>query len=447
MEDGLPNCRQCGAVLPSVTFGDVSDYCADCRKQLAPPSVPKHDLIEDLPQISASTNPWLNATSVLLAINCLVFLFMTIRGASPILPDTDQLLRWGANYGPYTLAGQYWRLVTCAFLHIGILHLGLNMWVFWRLGRMLEKLIGAFMLAGVYVLTGVGASLLSLSWNPMRVSAGASGAIFGIVGVLISLLYFAKLEIPQDRMSRLRAYVTRLALYNLFYGLFGHIDNMAHLGGLVTGLVMGFFLARSLAAQTRELFPQVRVLILAGCALLAIFVPVSRAKSYVVELEEGKTAIRNQDYNSAIQHLQRYTRAQDNEPDGHVALAYALYRADRLDEAAHEYQRALQLQPDYPLVQLALAELYQSQGKSKEAVPLFAKSISRVIADSDDYLLYGQALVATEDYHQAESALHKSISLDGKNPQAHLELAKVLRALNRYPEARKEDEQAAAMQK
>jgi membrane associated rhomboid family serine protease/Flp pilus assembly protein TadD len=442
----LPNCRQCGAALPSVTFGDVSDYCADCRKQLASTAEPKHDLIEDLPQISASKHSWLNATTVLLAINCLVFVLMTIRGASPILPDTDQLLRWGANYGPYTLGGQYWRLVTCAFLHIGILHLGLNMWVFWRLGKMLEKLIGAFMVTGVYVLTGIGASLLSLSWNPMRVSAGASGAIFGIVGVLISLLYFAKLDIPQERMSRLRGYVTRLALYNLFYGLFGHVDNMAHLGGLLTGLVIGFFLARSIVAQPQELFRQLRVLILAGCALLVIFVPVARAKSYAVELDRAQTALRNRDYNAAIEHLERYNRAHED-LYGHAALGYAYQSAGRYPEAATEYQHALKLEPDSPAVEVALAEVYQAQGKSSEAVPLFAKSISKAKSDSDDYLSYGQALVATEDYHQAESVLRKAISLDGKNAQSHLELAKVLRALNRNPEARKEDEQAAVLQK
>jgi len=403
-------------------------------------------LIDDLPQISSSTHRTLNATNVLLAINCLVFVVMTAKGASPILPSTDHLLRWGANYGPYTLGGQYWRVVTCAFLHIGIIHLALNMWVLWRLGRMLEKLIGAVALVGVYLLTGIGASLMSLSWDPMRVSAGASGAIFGIVGVLISLLFYAKLDIPPDRMSKLRGYVTRLALYNLFYGLLGHIDNMAHLGGLVTGLVIGFFLARSIAAQPNELFRQLRVLVLAGCALLALFVPVAKAKSYVVEYERGKTAIRNRDYNSAIGHFERYTRTHEDAV-GHAMLGYALHNAERYQEAASEYQHALKLEPGYPAVELDLAEVYLQLGDAKQAVPLFAKSISRATPDPDHYLAYGQALAATEDYRQAESALRKSIALDGKNAQAHVELAKVLRALNRNPEAQKEDEQATSLQK
>ena len=443
----MPNCRQCGATLPSVTFGDASEYCADCRKQLASTPQPQGNLIDDLPQLSTSTHRILNATNVLLGLNCLVFIVMTAKGASPIMPSTDHLLRWGANYGPYTLGGQYWRVVTCAFLHIGIIHLALNMWVFWSLGRMLEKLIGAFMLAGVYVLTGVGASLLSLSWDATRVSAGASGAIFGIVGVLISLFYFAKLDIPAERMSKLRGYVTRLALYNLFYGLLRHIDNMAHLGGLVTGLVIGFFLARSIATQPRELFRQVRVLVLAGCALSLIFVPVARAKSYVVELDRGQTAIRSDDYHSAIPHFERYVRARPDDAYGHFLLGYALHHAERYNEGLSEYQRALQLQPDDPDIEINIAELYVSQGKPEAAVRLFAKNVSRTKLDWEDYFVYGEALAATEDYPQAESVLRKSISLDSKRPQPHLVLGKVLRALHRYPEAREEDERATALEK
>ena len=441
----MSNCRQCGAALPSVSFGDVSDYCTDCRKQAAP--APKHNLIDDLPQISTSTHRWLNATNVLFALNCLVFIAMTARGASPILPDTDDLLRWGADYGPYTLGGQPWRMITSSFLHIGILHLAVNMWVFLRLGRMLKKLIGSFMLVGVYLLTGVGASLLSLSWNPMRVSAGASGSIFGIVGVLISLLFCAKLDIPQDRMSKLRGYVTRLALVNLFYGLFGHIDNMAHLGGLVTGLVLGFFFARSIAAQAQELFRQVRILIVAACALAVIFVPVANAKSSVIEYDRGQSALRNEDYKSAIPHFERYVRARPDEAYGHFLLGYALHHAERYDEGLSEYQRALQLQPDDPDIEINVAELYMSQGKAEPAVRLFAKNISRTKLDWEDYMVYGEALAATEDYRQAESVLRKSVSLDSNRPKPHLMLAKVLRALHRDPEARQEDEQAAALQK
>ncbi len=88
-------------------------------------------------------------------------------------------------------------------------------------------------------MTGVGASLLSLSWDPMRVSAGASGAIFGIAGALITVLYFGKLGLQPESVRKLLGYVVRFAFLNLLFGLQGHIDNMAHLGGLVSGLLIG----------------------------------------------------------------------------------------------------------------------------------------------------------------------------------------------------------------
>ena len=130
------------------------------------------------------------ATYALLAINIVIFVAMVASGISFVTPETGQVLRWGADYGPYTLSGQYWRLITSMFLHFGIIHIFGNMWCLWSLGRLAEKMVGSLSLVGIYLMTGVGASLLSLSWDPMRVSAGASGAIFGIAGALISVLYF-----------------------------------------------------------------------------------------------------------------------------------------------------------------------------------------------------------------------------------------------------------------
>src|SRR5262249_44282731 len=151
------------------------------------------------------------------------------------------------------------------------------------------------------------------------------------------------------------------------------------------------------------------------------------------------------DYNSAIPHFERYVRARPDDGYAHFLLGYALHHAERYEEGLSEYQRALQLEPDNPDVEINVAELYMSQGKPEAAVRLFAKNASRTKLDWDDYLVDGEALAATEDYPQAESALRKSMSLDSKKPQPHIVLAKVLRALHRDPEARKEDEQAVAL--
>lgn len=176
----MPNCRQCGAELQSFSFGEPSPYCKTCRSQLASPTEPKPAEGFALPpQRSIASKPAL-ATYALLAINIVIFIAMLASGVSWIAPEPGQVLRWGADYGPYTLGGQYWRLIASMFLHFGIIHLAGNMWCLWSLGQLTEKLLGSISVLGLYLLTGIGASLLSLSWDPMRVSAGASGAIFGI---------------------------------------------------------------------------------------------------------------------------------------------------------------------------------------------------------------------------------------------------------------------------
>lgn len=122
----MPNCRQCGAALSAMSFGEVSDYRADCGKQVAPAS--KQSLIDDLPQISTLLTAGSMRRVCSLRSTAPCSSVMTASGASPLLPDTDQLIRCGADYGPYTLDGQPWRMITSSFLHVGILHLAVNMW-------------------------------------------------------------------------------------------------------------------------------------------------------------------------------------------------------------------------------------------------------------------------------------------------------------------------------
>ena len=95
------------------------------------------------------------------------------------------VLEWGANFGPKTMDGQWWRLFTSMFLHFGIIHIGFNMWVLWNVGRLVERLVGNFGFALLYVVSGLLGSVASLAWNPTTISAGASGAVFGVVGALI----------------------------------------------------------------------------------------------------------------------------------------------------------------------------------------------------------------------------------------------------------------------
>ncbi len=193
-------------------------------------------------------NRWATApaTYTLVGINCAVYLAMVLRGVSPSNPSVQDLVHWGANFGGYVLAGQWWRLLTAAFVHVGILHLATNMWCLWNLGLLGEPLLGPAGVVAVYVLTGVAGNLLSVAVHPQMVGAGASGAVFGLAGVLILLLKAKLLPVPPEEIRRLRKSVIYFALLNFVIGGTSmflrtaiQIDNMAHLGGFLCGLALG----------------------------------------------------------------------------------------------------------------------------------------------------------------------------------------------------------------
>jgi len=158
-------------------------------------------------------------------------------------------MRWGANNaGAVLYDGQWWRVVTAMFVHVGILHLATNMWCLWNLGLLGEPLVGPMGVFAAYVLSGAAGNLLSigvnLAFRTDSVGAGASGAVFGIAGLLIVLLKSPRLPIPPKELSGLRRYVIYFAAINFVIG-FGslavgsvvRIDNMAHLGGFLGGII------------------------------------------------------------------------------------------------------------------------------------------------------------------------------------------------------------------
>jgi rhomboid protease GluP len=207
------------------------------------------------------------ATYVLVGINCLVFLGMVLNGVSIVAPGTEDLWRWGANNGRSVLYyGQWWRLLTANFVHVGILHLATNMWCLWNLGLLGEPMLGPFGMVAIYVLTGISGNLLSTAvhpgvmGHPDIVGAGASGAVFGLAGVLIMLLNSPLLPVPRAELQRLRKSVIYFAVLNFVIGAGTliartsiQIDNMAHLGGFLSGLAMGVPLVPRIGAP-RGLF-------------------------------------------------------------------------------------------------------------------------------------------------------------------------------------------------
>jgi rhomboid protease GluP len=197
--------------------------------------------------------PWPDPifTVSLIVANVAIFLLMVARGVSFWSTNEQQALQWGANFGPLTINVQFhqlWRLFTANFIHIGFLHLAINMIFLWALGRIAEYFFssGDFLL--LYTFTGICSGLLGVIWQPNATSAGASGAIFGLSGALLVLLFRDALPIEKESREKLLSGVVRFTVLNLFVGgiqnylpgiFHARVDNAGHIGGLLSGMLVG----------------------------------------------------------------------------------------------------------------------------------------------------------------------------------------------------------------
>ncbi|MDP9040323.1 MAG: rhomboid family intramembrane serine protease [Acidobacteriota bacterium] len=229
------------------------------------------------------------ATYLLVAVNCAVYLWMVAHGVSAKDPSDLALLHYGANCPWYVLHGQWFRLVTATFVHVGLLHLVTNMWCLWNLGMLGEPLLGPFGMLAIYLLTGAAGNLLSMAYNGaafhitrdprvlFQVGAGASGAVFGIAGILIVLLSNRRLPFAWQDLQALRRRVVQFAGINLAIGLGANflpigiqIDNLAHIGGFLSGLALGVpLVARMTSGRSRYLRRQ-KLTFAAACFALSL---------------------------------------------------------------------------------------------------------------------------------------------------------------------------------
>jgi rhomboid protease GluP len=283
----MANCITCGRPLPTFSFGARSDVCATCRAsaidaQTGYPgqaTAPRGALVRGKAPI----------TRVLVGINVAVFVAMAASGVSLSDPTGAQLLKWGANWGPLSLGSQPWRMLASNYLHIGFLHILFNMWCLWDLGNLAERIFDGWTYVLTYTLCGLAGSLASLWWHPMVLGAGASGAIFGLAGALITALYLGHLPVPKQAVQRTVRSLLMFAGYNLFFGAVGAgIDNSAHLGGLAAGLLIGAALAKHLTEpiEVRKRWRNA-VLVVAGLVLFIAFTLVRNANRRFIPVEQS----------------------------------------------------------------------------------------------------------------------------------------------------------------
>ena len=222
----------------------------DCRAQLARAMEELREVRQFQTDVSGAEpgrKPY--GTYAVLAACIGVFALQAAMGVNVLAPSIRDLLAWGASYGPQIKAGQWWRLATSMFLHVGLVHLLFNMYAMHIFGRPLERFQGTWRLIAYFLFGGLAGSAASLWWSPLVVSAGASGGLFGMVGAMAAIYVRFWRDLPAILRRGIRSWLVTILFYNAIFLLVPVVDGAAHVGGLVGGFLMGLALARSPKAK------------------------------------------------------------------------------------------------------------------------------------------------------------------------------------------------------
>jgi membrane associated rhomboid family serine protease/Tfp pilus assembly protein PilF len=380
---------------------------------------------EDVAYQRVETAPWLRqqstsmgVTQVVFGANVAVFIAMTLSlGASMLSSPSGQgLVDWGANYGPYTLGGQWWRLLTAVFVHGGLLHIAFNMWCLWDLGRLAESLYGHWTFAILYLICGLFASLASIWWNPGVLSVGASGAIFGIAGALISSFYLGEFSLPRSALSANLRSLLIFAGYNLFFGaVIGHIDNAAHIGGLVIGLILGALIALVAPAQS-DIVRRIGVLLLGAAMVAGGVLWLQHSLGFMVHAQNGVGLLSQGKTDQGIAELRKTVAQRPDFVPGHQALARAYVAKHDYENAAAQMQRVIELRPRDDRAYNELGLIYLEQQAFTQAQNTYLQLLKINPNSVDGHIGLASALSGLHQDAESLAEFQRAAAIDPNFP-------------------------------
>ena len=438
----MANCVKCGRNLPSFSFGKkICSWCV--QHEAAQRGLEPEDAVQRV-----EAPPWLRrqdssnvVTKAIFGINIAVFLGMLFAGVSMLdNPAGQDLVHWGANYGLFTLGGQWWRLVTCVFVHGSLLHIAFNMWCLWDLGSLAESLYGHWTFAVVYLLAGISGSLGSVIWNPNVLSVGASGAIFGIAGALIASFYLGEFSLPRAAVrGTLRSVVTFVG-YNLVFGAMmsrvgGGTAWWLHSRDYIRHMQRGVgFLAENKPDQAiaefqtvlrqRPDYPAARFALARAYASKGDLASAEAEFKRVLELNPGNESsyynlgflyLEEKKLPQARETFQRLLAIKPNSADAHFGLAAVALAEEKYQEAIQEYKTAAQLDPDLEGVYYNLGRAQAKLGLFDDAIASFQKELEKSGDDYDTEIALANAYEAKGLKKEAAETREKAAELRGKH--------------------------------
>ncbi|TCO73624.1 rhomboid family protein [Marinisporobacter balticus] len=278
-------------------------------------------------------------TSIFMALNILYFIYISMSGSTT---DISHIIQFGAKYNPLIADGQYFRLITSMFIHIGVLHLLLNTYALKILGKDVEFMYGSLKFILIYLLAGIFGSLASFLFSN-AVSAGASGAIFGLMG---AYLYFG-IRKPTIFSSRYGMNIITMLILNIVFGLTNsNIDNFAHLGGLMGG----FFTSYALGLKGEKIFKLKQMLfqiLIIIFIITTLFTGVNiHQQSWEYHLHKGVNYLKEKDFEHAELQFEEGLKKNENISEFYFYLAYSHYQQGNRDTAIQYLKKTLSIDPN-----------------------------------------------------------------------------------------------------
>jgi len=392
----MAKCIRCGRQLTAFSLRKICPWCKQHE------AIQRGEIVQDDVPQPVIRRPWavrnesnISLTHILFGANVAVYLAMAI-GSGTVVNFPGHALLFGANYGPYTLTGQWWRLLTYMFMHGGILHIAFNMWCLWDLGALAESLYGRVTYGAIYIITGAGAGLASVAWNPGVLSVGASGAIFGLAGALIASFYLGEFSLPSVALRGTLRSLLIFAAFNLFFGtMFAGVDNAAHIGGLVIGLILGAAIAKLAPHEGSD---RLGVIALVLLALIGAGAGVRRWRSGPMRTALAFQALGGSQ-GDPVARLKMIIEQNPSLAPAHFALAQTYFEQQKFSEAEAEFKKVVELQPKSTRARFDLGMTYLSLNRPEDAKATFNGMIQQGLNTGDAH--YGIAMaLAMQDKHQ-----------------------------------------------
>ncbi|WP_100372450.1 rhomboid family protein [Bacillus sp. FJAT-45037] len=310
------------------------------------------------------------ATYTLLLFIAIMYYIVEQNGSST---SVLTLIEFGAKYNPAIIDGEWWRLFSAMFLHIGIFHLLMNSLALFYLGSAVERMFGTSRFVLIYFVAGLIGSIASFAFND-QVSAGASGAIFGCFG---ALLYFGVTH-PKLFFRTMGMNVLVILSINLVFGfVVPMVDNGAHIGGLVGGFMAALIVQLPKQKPSKKQWLFLLATVIGAVSLFGYAMKGNSSEmTAVVSLQVAQEYLEQDQFDKAYPYVETALEADEELADGHFFLGYIKYEEESYDQARVSFERAAELRPDFHQAHYNLGLSYMQLDEEEKAIRSFEEAIA-----------------------------------------------------------------------